>query len=104
MTASDSVETQQAPTAPDSFNTLRRLLSGRRGMLVLAGLALALGLVFKWNWLVAAGIAPLVPGLLSCTAMCALGAGCAYMATTHRSGPKPPVAGAQPDLPPESNG
>jgi len=46
----------------------------RRTLLVVAALILlATGMFVKWDWLVAAGIAPLILGLLPCAAMCALG-------------------------------
>ena len=52
---------------------IRRYLGGRRGLWLIAGLALAAGLALKWDWLVAAGIAPVIVSLLPCAAMCALG-------------------------------
>jgi hypothetical protein len=52
---------------------IRRRLGGRRGLWLVAGLALAAGVAFKWSWLVAAGIAPVIVSLLPCAAMCALG-------------------------------
>lgn len=51
----------------------RHYLGGRRGLIVLAVIALATGLVSNWSWLVAAGIAPLLLALAPCAAMCALG-------------------------------
>lgn len=67
------IKTAQIPTAPVGPNTLRSLLGNRRFLLVLGALVLILGLAFKWNWLVAAGIAPLLLAALPCLAMCALG-------------------------------
>lgn len=52
---------------------LGRYLSGRRGLLVLGGIAVTLGLGLNWSWLAAAGITPILVGLLPCAAMCALG-------------------------------
>jgi hypothetical protein len=52
---------------------VRRRLGGRRGLWLVAGLALATGLVLKWDWLVAAGVASVIVSLLPCAAMCALG-------------------------------
>lgn len=51
----------------------RYYLGGRRGLLILAGLALTAGLVLNWSWLVAVGIAPVLIAVLPCIAMCALG-------------------------------
>lgn len=54
-------------------NAVRALIGNRRGLLVLGAVALGLGLVFKWNWVVAAGFAPFILAVLPCAAMCALG-------------------------------
>src|SRR3546814_3487322 len=51
----------------------RYYLGGRRGLLILAGLAVAAGLALNWSWLVAVGIAPILIAGLPCLAMCALG-------------------------------
>ena len=100
MTISNQTDAVRTSKAQDLIGTIRRLVSGRRGMLVLGALALAAGVAFKWNWLVAAGIAPLVIGLLPCAVMCALGVGCMYMATSRSQG-KPPAAQAGPESPPD---
>lgn len=52
---------------------VRPYLTGWRGLLLLAAIALAAGAAFNWSWLVAAGIAPLIVTALPCVAMCALG-------------------------------
>lgn len=57
----------------DLLYTLRYYLGGRRGLLILAVIALVGGLAFNWSLLVAAGIAPLLLTALPCVAMCALG-------------------------------
>lgn len=47
-----------------------------RHRLPVGGVALALlaaGFVWKWSWLVAIGVAPLLIGIAPCLAMCALG-------------------------------
>ncbi|MFH1553434.1 MAG: hypothetical protein ABII76_01015 [Pseudomonadota bacterium] len=46
---------------------------GRRGLILLAILALVLGAAFNWSWLVAIGAVPLLLSVLPCLAMCALG-------------------------------
>ncbi|PKA43877.1 hypothetical protein CWR43_09670 [Rhizobium sullae] len=48
-------------------------LRGQRGLVVLGDLMFAFGLGPNWNWLVAAGVAPLILSALPCVAMCALG-------------------------------
>ena len=59
----------------------RHLLTVRRGLWLVAALAFGLGLTLKWNWLVAAGVAPIIVSLLPCAAMCAFGF-CAYKAAS----------------------
>lgn len=57
----------------DVLYALRYYFGGRRGLLILAAVALVGGLAFNWSWLAAAGIAPLILSVLPCVAMCALG-------------------------------
>jgi hypothetical protein len=57
----------------DILNYTRYSLNGRRGLIMLAVVALAVGLVLNWNWLVAADLAPLLLSVLPCVAMCAIG-------------------------------
>ncbi|HET6159298.1 MAG TPA: hypothetical protein VFE34_13210 [Dongiaceae bacterium] len=71
--------TTQLPTVLDNSptqrfaQTARTYLTGRRGLIALAVVALIAGAAFNWSWLVAAGIAPLLITALPCIAMCALG-------------------------------
>lgn len=51
---------------------VRTHIGGRRGLLILGALAVTGGLAWSWNWLVAAGVAPLLLSVLPCIAMCAL--------------------------------
>lgn len=55
------------------FDGARRYLRDWRGITALAGVAVVAGLALNWNWLVAAGIAPVLLTALPCLAMCALG-------------------------------
>ena len=55
------------------LHAARYYILGRRGLLILGGLVLIAGLALNWSWLVAAGIAPILLGVLPCLAMCALG-------------------------------
>ena len=57
----------------DVLYAARYYLGGRRGLWILAGVALVAGAAFNWSWLVAVGIAPIVIAVLPCVAMCALG-------------------------------
>lgn len=52
---------------------LRSYWGGRRGLLVLGGAALTLGIGLNWGWLAAAGVTPFLLAMLPCAAMCALG-------------------------------
>lgn len=57
----------------DVLALARYHLTSRRGIIVLATVAVVAGLTFNWSWLVAAGIAPILLSLLPCAVMCALG-------------------------------
>jgi len=54
-------------------NLLHRFLTGRRGLVILSIAIAAGGLALGWNWLTAAGIAPILLAIAPCAAMCALG-------------------------------
>ena len=93
----------------DWLDAVRYWLSGRRGLIALAGLIALVGVAFNWSWLVAAGIAPLLLGALPCVAMCAIGLCASRMAgrscSTTSSEPHPaklPTADAAPNLPASS--
>jgi hypothetical protein len=73
MTTSRSTEPTETPLTQDLIYAARYYFGGRRGLLILAGLAITAGLALNWNWLVTAGIAPILIGVLPCVAMCALG-------------------------------
>ena len=71
MTTTELTQTRQASPGRDA--AIRHTLGGRRGLIAASAAIAIAGLAFKWNWLVAAGIAPLLLGVLPCVAMCALG-------------------------------
>ena len=52
---------------------VRRLLGGRRGLILLAVAVVGAGAVLGWDWLVAVGIAPLLVVVAPCAVMCVLG-------------------------------
>lgn len=79
MTISDSTSSTKGEKANRLLDRIRHALTGRRVLWFAAALAAALGLTLKWNWLVAAGVAPVLVSLLPCAAMCALGF-CAHKA------------------------
>lgn len=73
MSKIGSPAAQKESLGRDVLNALRYYVGGRWGLLGVAATVVAAGLVFNWNWLVAAGLAPLVLMILPCAAMCALG-------------------------------
>lgn len=73
MTRHSPARTTETPLARDLFDIARHHLLGRRGLLVMAAVAVAAGLAFNWSWMVAAGVAPVLLSGLPCVAMCALG-------------------------------
>ncbi len=73
MTTSDATKTAGPSSARDLLEAARRYLGGRRALAVLAIGALIGGTAFNWNWLAAAGIAPLLLTALPCLVMCGLG-------------------------------
>ena len=79
MTISDSTTTTNGQKANRLLDRIRQALTVRRALWFAAALAAALGLTLRWNWLVAAGVAPILVSLLPCAAMCALGF-CAHKA------------------------
>ena len=73
MTIPRPTETAETSLTRDLIYTARYYLGNRRGLLILAGLAIVAGLALNWSWLAAAGIAPILISVLPCVAMCALG-------------------------------
>lgn len=73
MTTSVETKANETSLTADVIAYVRARLGGRRGIIILAGVALGTGLVFNWSWLVAAGIAPLLIALAPCALMCAAG-------------------------------
>ena len=73
MNITRSPENQETSMTRHLLYAARYYLGGRRGLIALAAIALVAGLALNWSWLVAAGIAPLLLGVLPCVAMCALG-------------------------------
>lgn len=73
MTANPTHKAPGTSLARDWLYAARYYLGGRRTLLVGAVFVVAAGIAFNWNWLVAAGLAPLITGFLPCAAMCALG-------------------------------
>lgn len=99
MTATNSTKTAAGSLARDWLSAARYYLGRRRGLLILTAAVVVGGLALNWSWLVAAGIAPLLIGVLPCVAMCALGL------CMHKVGGQSCAADAtvRPDAKPSSN-
>ena len=64
---------QQTTLIQDLVALARYGLRGRRGMYIISGGLIIGGLFFGWDWLVAAGLAPILLALAPCAVMCGLG-------------------------------
>lgn len=73
MTSPETAGATERSLAQDWLHALRYWLRGRRGVAILVLSAVVVGAALNWNWLVAAGIAPLLLTALPCIAMCGLG-------------------------------
>jgi hypothetical protein len=73
MTNSKTIDPSQPSILRLVIAVLRAWAGSRLGLILIAGVAIVAGLGFNWSWLVAAGLAPLILGVLPCAAMCALG-------------------------------
>jgi hypothetical protein len=72
MTAINSSRAERKPIWRGLLLAAKPHLGGRRAWIALATIVIGGGFVLNWNWLVAAGMAPLLVALLPCAAMCAL--------------------------------
>lgn len=72
MTATELIQAGKASRNREIIASVRPIPTGRGGI-VMAAAVVAASLASNWNWLVAAGIAPLLISVLPCVAMCALG-------------------------------
>jgi len=82
MTSPHPTNSSETTLTQDLVNAVRYYLGGRRGLIIIATVTVIAGLALNWSWLVAAGIAPILLGVLPCLAMCALGL------CMHRTGGK----------------
>src|SRR6266852_2543367 len=75
-------------------------LMSPRGLVIVAIAIIGAGLALGWNWVVAAGFAPLLLAVAPCVAMCALGvcmmakgnASCAKQGSAENAGPPDPTS------------
>src|SRR5918996_2745884 len=96
MSSPETADATSPSLAQDWLRALRYWLRGRYGVIVLIGLALAIGAALNWSWLVAVGIAPLLLTMLPCAAMCAIGLCANKMLGGAFPAENNPVAGAKP--------
>ena len=61
------------PPAKPGFSLPRWFPRGRSALLWIGIFAIGAGLVLGWDWLVAAGVTPLLLSVLPCLVMCAVG-------------------------------
>ena len=73
MKTTEATRSSETSLTQDLVDALRYWLRGRRGLIALTVAALLAGAALSWNWLVAAGIAPILLALAPCAAMCAFG-------------------------------
>jgi hypothetical protein len=73
MTVAKPTESAEVPLSRLGLNLVRYYLGNRWALLVLGGGVLVAGIGLNWNWLVAAGIAPILLSTLPCLVMCGLG-------------------------------
>lgn len=65
--------TESISKAQQVVNAVWPFISTRKARIVLLLGIVAIGMVFNWGWFVAAGLAPIILGILPCAAMCAMG-------------------------------
>lgn len=73
MSSSESTKPANGSLTHDILSAARYYLGSRRALLAVAVLAAGAGLALNWNWLVAAGLAPILLSTLPCLVMCAFG-------------------------------
>ena len=69
-------EGAEVPLSRLGLNLVRYYLGNRWALLVLGAGVLLVGIGLNWNWLVAAGIAPILLSTLPCLVMCGLVCAC----------------------------
>jgi hypothetical protein len=73
MSSPETAGATKPSLAQDWLSALRYWLRGRNGVIAVIMLAVVIGAVLNWSWLVAVGIAPLLLAVLPCAVMCGLG-------------------------------
>jgi len=73
MTTTDTTKSTDTSLTRGWLQLAGYYLGNRWVLLGLEGLLFITGLLFRWGWLVAAGIAPILLALAPCAIMCGLG-------------------------------
>ena len=73
MTVAKPTESAEVPLSRLGLNLARYYLGNRWALVALGAGVLLAGIALNWNWLVAAGIAPILISTLPCLVMCGLG-------------------------------
>lgn len=73
MSSPETAGATKPSLAQDWLSALRYWLHGRNGVIAMIGLAVVIGAVLNWSWLVAVGAVPLLLTVLPCALMCGLG-------------------------------
>ncbi len=68
-----AAQVPEASLGQEWLRLLRYRLGDRRILIAIAAALFTAAIVFNWQWLVAAGLASLIVGVLPCVAMCAVG-------------------------------
>lgn len=71
--STEAKKAQELSLTQSLAGLLGHYLGGRRGLVVVAVIAVGMGLYLSWGLLAAVGVAPLLLALAPCAAMCALG-------------------------------
>ena len=85
-----TIEGRDTSLAREWINLARHYLGNRWVLLALGAGVLVVGAALNWSWLVAAGIAPILIGVLPCLVMCGLGA--CMMCRSEKQSPSSPDA------------
>lgn len=71
--AKTETDSPQTTFTQDLYAFLRHRLGARRGLFLAGGVVIVAAFAFNWSALVAAGVAPILVGVLPCVVMCGLG-------------------------------
>lgn len=104
MTTPTTTQRHHSSLTRDVLYAAHYYLWRPRVPLTLVGFAIIAGLALNWNWLVAAGLAPILIGTLPCLVMCAFGVCMICRSAKEQSGSvrDGPTTSAQPAMLPDT--